>query len=179
MSFPIYSLPFAKDIISHITGGKDPFYNLSWAGAPLSLLLAALPHWYTIYLAESNKVQGGWSNVNPRFWVQRLIAKSNTTKLTPLELKILRGQSCQANAFENAPLFVASIIWANYTGLDVETINNFVVGWLVSRAIYTVFYVQISGKANSFARTAVFQVGIIWIISIWLKGAFKISPSLK
>ncbi|SJX62642.1 uncharacterized protein SRS1_13429 [Sporisorium reilianum f. sp. reilianum] len=179
MSSPIYSLPFAKDIISSITGGKDPLYNLSWAGVPLSLLLAALPHWYTIYLAESNKVQGGWSNVNPRFWVQSLIAKSTTTKLTPLELKILRGQSCQANAFENVPLFVASIVWANYTGLHVATINRFVVGYLLSRVLFTVLYVNTSGKANSFARTAVFQVGIGWIISIWLKGAWKISPALK
>ncbi|TKY86264.1 hypothetical protein EX895_005089 [Sporisorium graminicola] len=179
MSSPLYSLPFVKDIVSSLTGGKDPFYNLSWAGVPLSLLLAALPHWYTIYLAESNKVQGGWSNVNPRFWVQTLTAKSLTTKLTPLELTILRGQSCQANAFENVPLFIASLVWANYAGLDVKTINRFVVGYLVSRALYTLLYLNVSRKANSFARTAVFQVGIGWIISIWLKGAWKISPTLK
>ncbi|KIS69706.1 uncharacterized protein UMAG_02234 [Mycosarcoma maydis] len=179
MSSAIYSLPFAKDIISSITGGKDPLYNLSWAGVPLSLLLAAIPHWYTIYLAESNKVQGGWSNVNPRFWVQSLIAKGQTKKLTPLELQILRGQSCQANSFENVPLFVASLLWANYTGLQVGTINNFVVGYLVSRAIYTLLYLKTTGKAESFARTLVFNFGIVWIITIWLKGAWKISPVLK
>lgn len=179
MSSFVYSIPYAKGLISNLTGGKDPFHNLSWAGVPLSLLIAALPHWYTIYLAESNRIQGGWSNVNPRFWVQSLIAKSTTTKLTPLELTILRGQSCQANAFENVPLFVASIVWANFTGLDVKTINRFVVGYLVSRVLFTVLYVKVSGKAESFARTAVFQVGIGWIISIWLKGAWKISPALK
>ncbi|CDW97097.1 hypothetical protein [Sporisorium scitamineum] len=148
MSSSIYNLPFIRQTVSSLTGGKDPFHNLSWTALPLSLLLAALPHWYTIYLAESNKIQGGWSNVNPRFWVQSLIAKSTTTKLTPLELTILRGQSCQANAFENVPLFIASLVWANYTGLDVGTINRFV-------------------------------VGIGWIVSVWLKGAWKISPALK
>lgn len=179
MSSPIYSIPFARDLISSITGGKDPLYNLSWASVPLSLLLAALPHWYTIYLAESNKIQGGWSNVNPRFWVQSLIAKSQKTKLSPLELKILRGQSCQANAFENVPLFVVTVFWANYTGLEVQTINRFVVGWLVSRAVYTMLYLRTTGYAQSFARTVVFNFGIVWIITVWIKGAFKVSPALK
>lgn len=179
MSSALYTIPGFKDLVSSITGGRDPFHNLSWAGVPLSLLLGALPHWYTIYLAESNKVQGGWSNVNPRFWVQRLIAKSNTTKLTPLELRILRGQSCQANAFENVPLFIATLVWANVTRLETGTINNFVVGYLASRAVFTVCYLYISGRVNSFARTAVFQVGIIWIITIWLKGAMTLLPELK
>ncbi|SPO26945.1 uncharacterized protein UTRI_10414_B [Ustilago trichophora] len=175
----IYNIPGAKDLISSIFNGRDPFYNLTWAGVPLSLLLAAIPHWYTIYLAESNKVQGGWSNANPRFWVQRLIAKSNTNKLSPLELKILRGQSCQANAFENVPLFIATLIWANVTKLDTKTINNFVVGYLTSRLAFTWCYLNLGSRVNSFARTAVFQVGIIWIISIWCKGAMTLLPALK
>lgn len=105
-------------VVSLITD-RDPLANLSWVGVPAGLLLAALPHWYTIYLAEANKVQGGWSNVNPRFWVQSLIAKSTTkgVALSPLELKILRGQSCQANSFENMPLLAATVLWANYTNL--------------------------------------------------------------
>lgn len=168
-----------KDLVSSLTGGKDVLYNLSWAGAPLSLLLAALPHWYTIYLAESNKVQGGWSNVNPRFWVASLIAKSQTKKLSPLELTILRGQSCQANAFENVPLFLVTLVWANYTGLDVGVINRFVIGYLVSRALFTLLYLRTTAKPQSFARTAVFQVGIGWILSVWVKGALKISPNFK
>ncbi|EST04840.1 Membrane-associated, eicosanoid/glutathione metabolism (MAPEG) protein [Kalmanozyma brasiliensis GHG001] len=179
MSAAIYSLPFVRDLVASATGNKDIFYNLSWTSVPLSLLIAALPHWYTIYLAESNKVQGGWSNVNPRFWVQSLIAKGQKEKLSPLELTILRGQSCQANGFENVPLFVATVIWANYTGLDVNTINRFVVGWLASRAIYSVLYLKTTGYANSFARTAVFQFGIAYIITVFIKGAFKIAPTLK
>lgn len=175
----LYDIPGVKALVAAASGNKDVFHNLTWVGVPLSLLLAALPHWYTIYLAESNKVQGGWSNVNPRFWVQRLIAKSNTTALSPLEQKILRGQSCQANAFENVPLFIATLVWANVTKLDAPVINRFVVGYLASRAVFTVLYLNTSTKANSFARTAVFQVGIIWIISIWLKGAFKGLPDLK
>nr|CDI53317.1 conserved hypothetical protein [Melanopsichium pennsylvanicum 4] len=67
MSFSLYDISGVKEVVSSMTGGKDIFTNLTWAGVPLSLALAALPHWYTIYLAESNKVQGGWSNV--RGWI--------------------------------------------------------------------------------------------------------------
>jgi uncharacterized MAPEG superfamily protein len=75
--------------------------NLSIASLPLTLLLAAIPHWYTIGLAEKNKVQGGWTNENPRAFVARLNARAASgTKLTALEEKILRGQSAQQNGFE-------------------------------------------------------------------------------
>lgn len=178
MSSVLESIPGLKSLLANsIAGGKDPFYNISWFSVPLSLLLAAWPHWYTIYLAESNKIQGGWSNVNPRFWVQSLIAKAaNGKKLSPLELQILRGQSCQANSFENVPLFLGTVLWANYTGLERETINNFVLGYLVSRVLYTLLYLKVSGKAESFARTVVFNFGIGWIVTIWIKGGLRISP---
>lgn len=75
--------------------------NYAIASLPLTLLLSALPHWYTIYLAESNKVQGGWTNENPRAFVARLNAKAASgKKLSDLESMILRGQSAQQNGFE-------------------------------------------------------------------------------
>jgi uncharacterized MAPEG superfamily protein len=75
--------------------------NLSIASLPFTLLLSALPHWYTIYLASTNKVQGGWTNQNPRAFVARLNAKAASGKqLSELEDTILRGQAAQQNGFE-------------------------------------------------------------------------------
>lgn len=75
--------------------------NLSIASLPFTLLLSAIPHWYTIYLASSQKVQGGWTNQNPRAFVARLNAKAaNGTKLSAVEETILRGQAAQQNGFE-------------------------------------------------------------------------------
>jgi uncharacterized MAPEG superfamily protein len=86
--------------------------NLSIASLPITLFLAALPHWYTIYVAESNKVQGGWSNENPRAFVARLNAKAAATgkKLTPMEELILRGQSAQQNGFEWFPVWAVAVV---------------------------------------------------------------------
>lgn len=75
--------------------------NLSIASLPLTLIISAIPHWYTIYLASANKVQGGWTNQNPRSFVARLNAKAASgKKLTDLEDTILRGQAAQQNGFE-------------------------------------------------------------------------------
>lgn len=87
-----------SDFFSAILGGNA---NYAIASLPLTLLLAALPHWYTIYKAEVNKVQGGWANENPRSFVARLNAKAAMGKqLSDLEQMILRGQAAQQNGFE-------------------------------------------------------------------------------
>lgn len=87
-----------SEFISALVSGRA---NLSVASLPATLVLSALPHWYSIYLAESNKVQGGWTNQNPRAFVARLNARAASgKKLTDLEETILRGQSAQQNGFE-------------------------------------------------------------------------------
>ncbi|PWY99171.1 hypothetical protein BCV70DRAFT_163258 [Testicularia cyperi] len=149
--------------------------NLTWAALPAAFLLAAWPHWYTIYLAETNKVQGGWANTNPRAWVAQLNAKAATGKrLSALERTILRGQSCQANSFENVPTFVAATIFANYTKLDNSTINKFIITYLGSRFVFTLLYLKTDSYAKSFLRTAVFQVGILAMWYVWIAGSFKL-----
>lgn len=85
--------------------------NLSIFSLPITLFIAAWPHWYTIYLAESKKVQGGWSNENPRAFVARLNAKAATgKKLSGIEELILRGQSAQQNGFEWFPVWAIAVV---------------------------------------------------------------------
>jgi uncharacterized MAPEG superfamily protein len=92
--------------------------NLSIASLPLTLLLPALPHWYTIFLAEKNKIQGGWTNENPRAFVARLNARAAAgNKLTPLEEKILRGQSAQQNGFEWWAVWAVAVVCFHFFNL--------------------------------------------------------------
>lgn len=79
----------------------QPTVNLSIASLPLTLFIAGLPHWYTIYAASTHKVNGGWANENPRAFIARLNAKAAIGKRpSPLEEMILRGQSAQQNGYE-------------------------------------------------------------------------------
>jgi uncharacterized MAPEG superfamily protein len=85
--------------------------NASIASLPLTLLISALPHWYTIYKAETNKVMGGWANENPRSFVARLNAKAASGKvLSDVEAMILRGQSAQQNGFEWWAVWAAAVV---------------------------------------------------------------------
>ena len=85
--------------------------NLSIASLPLTLLLPALSHWYSIGIAEKNKVQGGWTNQNPRAFVARLNAKSAMgKKLSDVEELVLRGQAAQQNGFEWWAVWAVAVV---------------------------------------------------------------------
>lgn len=92
--------------------------NLAIASLPLHLLIAALPHWYSIYQAESNKVQGGWTNQNPRAFVARLNAKAASgKKLSSLEELILRGQAAQQNGYEWWAVWAVAVVRYTYSSI--------------------------------------------------------------
>lgn len=89
----------------------DGVPNLSIFSLPVTLFLAALPHWYTIYLCESKKIQGGWTNENPRAFVARLNARAaQGKKLSKVEEMVLRGQSAQQNGFEWFPVWAVAVV---------------------------------------------------------------------
>lgn len=68
-------------------------------------------HWYTISLCLKHNINGGWDNRNPRAYVAVLQGKLvRGEKVSKMEAMILRGQSCQANAFENIGLFAATLV---------------------------------------------------------------------
>lgn len=95
-------------IIRDTLNGKA---SMAVGSLPLTLLIAALPHWYTIYLAETNKVLGGWMNENPRAFVARLNARAAQGKrLSSLEETILRGQSAQQNGYEWWAIWAVAVV---------------------------------------------------------------------
>ncbi|KAE8222495.1 hypothetical protein CF319_g4314 [Tilletia indica] len=150
--------------------------NLSLLAILGALGLAAAPHWYTIYLAETNRVNGGWSNVNPRAYVLQLATKvSAGGKLTPLEAKILRGQSAQANGFENAPLFGLVMLIGTYAKLPSHTLNRTAAFYLVGRAIFNYLYLTTTSKKNSYLRTIVFNAGVIALLRIIVLSTLQIN----
>lgn len=68
--------------------------NLSFYSLPGVLLLAAIPHWWSIHQCLTKKINGGWQNQNPRGFVASLNFKAASgKKLSTLEKQILRAQS--------------------------------------------------------------------------------------
>ena len=85
--------------------------NLSIISLPVTLFLAAIPHWYSIGKAEKHKILGGWTNQNPRAFVARLNAKAASgKKLNEVEELVLRGQSAQQNGFEWWAVWAVAVV---------------------------------------------------------------------
>ncbi|PWN35446.1 uncharacterized protein FA14DRAFT_160590 [Meira miltonrushii] len=158
-------LSFVQDVIS----GKA---NMAIGSLPLTLLLAAIPHWHTIYIAESKKVQGGWANENPRAWVARLNSKAASgKKLTETEEYILRGQSAQQNGFEWFPVWAAAVILGTLAKLPKEQMDRYTVIHIAARIIYYYLYLAMGKRGGSYLRTAIFQVSIFPAVAIFFQSA--------
>ncbi|KAK0549160.1 hypothetical protein OC846_004179 [Tilletia horrida] len=131
---------------------------------------------YTIYLAERNKVNGGWTNVQPRIYVGQLANKASAGgKLTKLESTILRGQSAQANGFENVPLFGLTMLIGTYAKLPSHTLNRTTALYLVGRIIYNWLYLTTETKKNSYWRTLVFNTSMFALIRIIVLSTLRIN----
>lgn len=73
--------------------------NFSLYSLPLTLLLAACPHWWSIHQCMTKKINGGWKNDNPRGFVASLQFKQYSgKKLSELEKKVLRAQAGELGA---------------------------------------------------------------------------------
>ncbi|KAJ4156043.1 hypothetical protein LMH87_001257 [Akanthomyces muscarius] len=146
--------------------------SLAIGSLPLTLLIAALPHWYTIARAEVNKVQGGWANENPRSFVARLNAKAAAgKKLTDLEGTILRGQAAQQNGFEWWAVWAAAVILGTFAKVPQADMTRYTVIHVACRLVYNYLYVTTAKRSLSYLRTIVFQVSIYPAIAIFLKAA--------
>lgn len=71
-------------------------------------------HWYSIYLVNRSKGRFVWQNENPRAFVTQIAARpalgDKKSEHTELEKTVLRCQSCQANGFENLPIYIGTLV---------------------------------------------------------------------
>ncbi|KAF2754666.1 hypothetical protein EJ05DRAFT_129265 [Pseudovirgaria hyperparasitica] len=146
--------------------------NLSIASLPLTLLLAALPHWYSIYKAESSKVQGGWTNQNPRAFVARLNARAASgKKLSDVEELILRGQAAQQNGFEHWAIWAVAVVFGHLAKIPKADMDRYTTIHIVSRVLFYYFYLTMGTRRSSYLRTAVFQATLYPAIAVFLHAA--------
>ncbi|KAJ4353568.1 uncharacterized protein N0V89_005298 [Didymosphaeria variabile] len=146
--------------------------NLSIASLPLTIILSALPHWYTIYLASANKVQGGWTNQNPRAFVARLNAKAASgKKLSDLEDTILRGQAAQQNGFEWWGMWAVAVVFGYLMKEPKASMDRYTIIHVASRIVYNILYVSTRRRKYSYLRTAAFQIGLYPAMAIFCRAA--------
>ncbi|KAG6001289.1 hypothetical protein E4U21_004526 [Claviceps maximensis] len=145
---------------------NSPATNASQVPAAFGLCL--LPHLYAVGSAGFNV----YDNSNPRAYRDTLMKNTSISKAQ--KQKILRAEASSLNGLETIGLFAASVLAGNYAQLDAATLNSLSVGYLVSRAAYTLCYILIQNRRLSWVRTAVWQITAIYIALFWIKAGLKL-----
>lgn len=120
---PSISLPHHHPLRSLYTQMSliEQFYslpNISLGAVPIAGVLAALPHWFAVALAQRKKTNPPFDVSNPRVWVQGLnyravlerTGQQAGKKLAAHEWLVIQAEAAQANAFEHLPLFAVALV---------------------------------------------------------------------
>ncbi|KAI0526489.1 hypothetical protein F5B22DRAFT_586048 [Xylaria bambusicola] len=142
--------------------------NYSFYAIPVAWFLAFAPGIYSKALGGKN-----YDIAMPRKYAENIEKDQTLTKAT--KAKILRCEAAAANGQETLPMFVTSIIAANYAGVPVETINMLAGVYLGSRALYNFTYVFLQ-ENPSFApvRSLVWNAGVVSWMTLFIKSGNRL-----
>ncbi|TID13833.1 hypothetical protein E2P81_ATG01763 [Venturia nashicola] len=145
--------------------------NLSLYTIPAAWVLAIAPHFYAASLG-GNK----FDNKSPRTYTSSLASDQTLDQAT--KDAIIRAEGAQQNGFENLGLFAAAVLAGNYAKLDNSTLNWLSLGYLGSRVVYNLLYVNNTSDTTANARTGAFLSGIGLIFTLFIKSGNAIRNSL-
>ncbi|KAG5981281.1 hypothetical protein E4U43_006628 [Claviceps pusilla] len=143
--------------------------NISLFTVPAAFGLCLLPHLYAVGSAGFTV----YDNSNPRAYRDTLMRDASIPKVQ--KQKILRAEACSLNGLETIGLYAASVLAGNYARLGAATLNHLSLGYLLSRAAYTLCYIFIRNRRLSWVRTAVWQISGVYIALFWIKAGVKMA----
>ena len=100
-------------------------------------------------------------NVSPREDLSKYgdeAVRSGKISRQTLEL-IKRNEAVHANAIENFPLFVGSILWACLQGAPAEEVNQCALAYTIVRLAYAAVYLGGQSLAISYVRSLLWWAG--------------------
>lgn len=95
--------------------------------------------------------KGRFDNHNPRAWLEGLQGWQ------------ARAHAAQLNSFEALPLFIASVLVAQYHQANPSTVNALAIAFIVLRAGYIAMYVL--DKAT--IRSALWSMGLLCCVALF------------
>lgn len=82
---------------------------------------------------------------------------------------VIRAEGAQTNGFENLGLFAAAILAGNFAGLPNETLNLLSGGYVASRVLYNLIYINHTTEVGAAARTVTFFTGLGFVMTLFVK----------
>lgn len=89
---------------------------------------------------------------------------------TATDHKYLRAQAAHHNGMENLALYAVAMVLGNLSGLPATQLNTLGVGYLVSRALYNIFYIN-STDSLWWTRTVAHYTGMAIITKLFYSSA--------
>ncbi|KAL2044965.1 hypothetical protein N7G274_002740 [Stereocaulon virgatum] len=112
---------------------------------------------YATKLYES-KTKREFDLTQPRSLVRKLETDQTLDQAT--KDTITRAEGAQSNGFENIPLFAAAVVAGNMAHLSPSYLNALSMGYVASRMLYTVIYVNNVNNTVAQGRSVVFLAGV-------------------
>lgn len=81
----------------------------------------------------------------------------------------MRAEAAQTNGFENLAFFASAVVAGNLAGLPAQTLNTLSGGYLISRVLYNLIYINNTSKAIANTRSVVFVSGVGMIFTLFIK----------
>lgn len=120
------------------------------------LIAAALPYlWTSIAKRSAPK----FDNRDPRRW----LAKQDNPR-------VQRANAAHLNAFEAFPAFAASVLMAQFAGVDPQRIGWLAIAFVVLRVLHGVFYLA----GLHLARSLVWAGGFACVVVLMVQAALHV-----
>ncbi|KAH8594401.1 hypothetical protein B0O99DRAFT_513659 [Bisporella sp. PMI_857] len=136
--------------------------NYSFYAVPVAWALAMAPHAYAMNAAPKT-----FDIRSPRSYEDDL--KKDQTIDQATRNKIIRADAASKNGFENLAFFATGVLAGNLAGLPPSTLNALSAGYLASRIIYNLIYINNTTEGLANARSVVWLAGVGQIFALFIK----------
>lgn len=148
--------------------------NISLYTVPFAWALCLAPRVYATQLyqkASSRK----FDNRQPRSLTKTVMENQSIDSGT--KGRIIRAECAQQNGYENIGFFAAAVVAGNLAGLDTTWLNTLSVGYVISRILYNLIYINNTTASLASMRTVTFISGIGMIWTIFIMAGYKLRSS--
>ena len=138
-------------------------FNIPLLSIPIYYVLAIYPHGHAILVASKGNMKQ-YDNANPKTTksTDKLKRRLNAREFAAYE----RAERCHTNHLENMPLFCAAIfagLLAEQKGVPGQiALNEFAVGFVLLRVLYTISYILTETIRLSYLRSALYFLTTGW-----------------
>ncbi|GAA6018685.1 hypothetical protein JCM11491_001260 [Sporobolomyces phaffii] len=140
--------------------------NYSFYAVPAMWAVSIAPHFYAAALSEKSNDLPDFDNVSPRDFLRSV---QNQEKQSAVVKRYLRAEAAQQNSFEQWAIFAGAVIAGNVARLPVKYMNLFAGGYLLSRILYNILYINTTSASWSNLRSVVYVGGIASIATTFIK----------